>query len=640
MAAEIKVRFVNKRTDIATIAISMGTVYYCKDISESFFDEDPITRISLGTNIVISSLTVKSLPNLTESNIGTCAVIVEDNSFYTFNKDLKWVKLTSSDELLSIIGTPERFIPHSLYKLGNLIAPRTLMSCVYDDTGIPVGDQLKKVINWMNNIIDNGIDASWIKTGILNLNVIPRSATMDYVVVDNAKERLSLTIDRVQNGDVVQEADTSKAFFVVDETKLGTEAAFKEFVTSSTPWNGILNRPISLSLSGGANGSVSFDTNTSTRLAMTGITLDMANVTNGILSKEHGGTGNQNGRAASVEHIGLGSGDDIYLAGYNPNNGNSYYSTLASISKGSLKATGFIATNENTVSKFNNTEINGMLTMRPTRSNSFTGIAFNTDLTGTNTINAVYTDLTSKALVIGDQEGKHKTHIFGSNISIGVFDDTSCFNITKFNKGGTDNILTIYSPSLIIDNIEHKFGNGLTVLGNTTTMMHPTIGYDILHINSVELGTYSTGGMEMIADNYSVAAEITAPNVVFTTSKGNLNSRYAVFTPTGIYTKSIGVTKNITATNIIAKGVLATWDNYNMDGRAKEAVNSYKFNGKTADQYVLKTELSGNTLSSVVIQSSAPTGRTNCLWINSSTGVANYWTGKAWTPISSTWKNA
>ncbi len=39
----------------------------------------------------------------------------------------------------------------------------------------------------------------------------------------------------------------------------------------------------------------------------------------------------------------------------------------------------------------------------------------------------------------------------------------------------------------------------------------------------------------------------------------------------------------------------------------------------------------------IAIQSSAPTGNTSVLWINSTTSVASYWNGSAWVSIVGVW---
>lgn len=68
--------------------------------------------------------------------------------------------------------------------------------------------------------------------------------------------------------------------------------------------------------------------------------------------------------------------------------------------------------------------------------------------------------------------------------------------------------------------------------------------------------------------------------------------------------------------------------------------NSHKISGSGTT--TVTTDASGNIVISssgggVVVSSTAPTGNASVLWVNSSTGVANYYNGTAWTPIKSVW---
>lgn len=93
-----------------------------------------------------------------------------------------------------------------------------------------------------------GIDAAKIASvngSTLPIEVIPKAALFDLVVVANTAARLALTTDDVQNGDVVKEEDTQLMYFVKDETKLGTEAAFEVFKAgeaASVEWTNVKNK--------------------------------------------------------------------------------------------------------------------------------------------------------------------------------------------------------------------------------------------------------------------------------------------------------------------------------------------------------------------------------------------------------------
>ena len=97
----------------------------------------------------------------------------------------------------------------------------------------------------------NSVDAANIN-GTIPLNKIPAAALERVVVVADNDALLALTAEDVQNGDTVKVNDSKKMYFVADDTKLGTEEAFIEFVVGTAakaaladavPWSGITDKP-------------------------------------------------------------------------------------------------------------------------------------------------------------------------------------------------------------------------------------------------------------------------------------------------------------------------------------------------------------------------------------------------------------
>lgn len=105
-------------------------------------------------------------------------------------------------------------------------------------------------------------DASWIKTGTINIARIPKAALAELHVIANKDALATLTIEQVQMGDTVKIADimnddgTVKVaggmFYVADVTKLGTadyEDAFVPYTAaaaSSVYWSGVMETPTTL----------------------------------------------------------------------------------------------------------------------------------------------------------------------------------------------------------------------------------------------------------------------------------------------------------------------------------------------------------------------------------------------------------
>lgn len=105
-------------------------------------------------------------------------------------------------------------------------------------------------------------DASWIKTGMLDLKVIPKVALSEMHVITAEADLANLTTEQVQQGDTVKVADKTdsegniteagKMFYVADESKLGTadwKEAFMPYTAaeaSAVQWAGVLNKPTTL----------------------------------------------------------------------------------------------------------------------------------------------------------------------------------------------------------------------------------------------------------------------------------------------------------------------------------------------------------------------------------------------------------
>jgi hypothetical protein len=102
-----------------------------------------------------------------------------------------------------------------------------------------------KILARINSLLST-IDASKITSGTISIDRLPAAALERLVPVANKAARLALTVAQVQDGDTVQEDDTKKMYRVVDDTKLTSEAGYKEFTAgsaASVPWSGVTDKP-------------------------------------------------------------------------------------------------------------------------------------------------------------------------------------------------------------------------------------------------------------------------------------------------------------------------------------------------------------------------------------------------------------
>ena len=96
----------------------------------------------------------------------------------------------------------------------------------------------------------NGLDASKITSGTINIERLPKGALERLVIVANQTARFALTTADVQEGDTVKQSDTGVMYFVINSTKLDNEAGYSVYTAgaaTSVPWSGVANAPTKVS---------------------------------------------------------------------------------------------------------------------------------------------------------------------------------------------------------------------------------------------------------------------------------------------------------------------------------------------------------------------------------------------------------
>ena len=89
------------------------------------------------------------------------------------------------------------------------------------------------------------VNASAIQ-GVIGLDHLPAGALERCKVVKDDTARFALTTAAVQTGDTVKVTDTGKMYFIVDDSKLGTEAGYEIYTAgsaTSVPWSGVTGKP-------------------------------------------------------------------------------------------------------------------------------------------------------------------------------------------------------------------------------------------------------------------------------------------------------------------------------------------------------------------------------------------------------------
>lgn len=101
----------------------------------------------------------------------------------------------------------------------------------------------------------SGIDASQIKSGVIDVARLPKAAFSILKYVDSVEKMKELTTNDVQIGDTVQvvtDGTPGEMYYVVSETDLGTDNymnCFRKYTAgtaSAVEWTGVLNKPTTL----------------------------------------------------------------------------------------------------------------------------------------------------------------------------------------------------------------------------------------------------------------------------------------------------------------------------------------------------------------------------------------------------------
>ena len=84
--------------------------------------------------------------------------------------------------------------------------------------------------------------------GIIDIARLPHGALERLVIVEDDTARFKLTTANVQLGDTVKVIKTEKMYYVVDESKLSSEAGYSVYTAgtaTSVPWSGVTGKPTS-----------------------------------------------------------------------------------------------------------------------------------------------------------------------------------------------------------------------------------------------------------------------------------------------------------------------------------------------------------------------------------------------------------
>lgn len=159
-------------------------------------------------------------------------------------------------------SSPDFIVPYA-YKTSGFTTARTIslighvtgeLSTTFEPSTATIETTVVNDSHSHSNSTITSLDATKITSGILSVDrlpsipieKLPKGALERLVIVENKAARLALTTNQIQEGDTVKEEDTGYMYFVVDSTKLNSEAGYSIYTAAaatSVPWSGIINKP-------------------------------------------------------------------------------------------------------------------------------------------------------------------------------------------------------------------------------------------------------------------------------------------------------------------------------------------------------------------------------------------------------------
>ncbi len=207
-----------------------------------FKTTDNNTTYDLGASASATNGNVKI--NLTGSDSTTDAVSVKGSGSVTVTSDANGV--------ITVTGTDTKYthpssgVTAGTYKSVTVNAQGHVTAGTNPTTlaGYGITDAASKTHQHGNADITS-LDASKL-TGTIDIERLPQGALERCVVVADDTARFALTATSVQTGDTVKVTSTGKMYFVIDDTKLSTEAGYEVYTAgsaTSVPWSGVTGKP-------------------------------------------------------------------------------------------------------------------------------------------------------------------------------------------------------------------------------------------------------------------------------------------------------------------------------------------------------------------------------------------------------------
>lgn len=206
---------------------------------------DNNTTYDLGASASASNGNVKI--NLTGSDSTTDSVTVKGSGSVTVTSDANGaITVTGTDTKYT---HPNSGVTAGTYRSVTVNAQGHVTAGTNPTTlaGYGITDAAAKSHTHGNADI-TAIDASKITTGTISIDRLPQGALERCVVVADDAARFALTTANIQKGDTVKVSSTGKMYFVMDDTKLSSEAGYEVYTAgsaTSVPWSGVTGKPSS-----------------------------------------------------------------------------------------------------------------------------------------------------------------------------------------------------------------------------------------------------------------------------------------------------------------------------------------------------------------------------------------------------------
>ena len=240
----------NANIIVPVTSVSVNNVAAVPDDSHNVNITIPVTAISVnGEDVTPNNGKVNvAIPDAPVQSVSVDGKVVNPNESGEVAITLPTIPVCDFQASKnSTNGSVEMIVTHGDAQKSVAVKGTGVATVTTDENGVIIVNTPKAAEPTHKHSKDDitSVNASVIE-GIINIENLPKAALERLVPVTDDTARFTLTTDNVQEGDVVKVTKTGLMYYVVDSTKLSSEAGYEPFTAgtaASVPWSGVTGKP-------------------------------------------------------------------------------------------------------------------------------------------------------------------------------------------------------------------------------------------------------------------------------------------------------------------------------------------------------------------------------------------------------------